>query len=285
MKSPSTVVQNGNIRIAQYRSSINGIEVIFETRRPDSKVMFADRIERAEGQATLPFRAVTTSQSIGRDMTVKPKERGTILVCHCCGVPNEIYMESATSHQVCDPCKRHSTGDWKAVTRTHTEWVVAYYSERERLNAEARQTARAALVSKQAEVEKLTARFQHAVSTMASQYADAPIGDLQNWVRAAVVSKAGSDRDTAFRTRDAAMRVVWRIDQLHRKKYNRDTACSCGTKATSCRELKAVEPFADELDRWEDEQLARLSKGRDCGLPKEHPKMAGRGPLQYSGRR
>jgi len=221
---------------------------------------------------------------IGRKMTIKPKEPGTLRMCNCCAIPNLIYMESATSQQVCDRCKRHSTGDWEPVVRLHARWVADYYNERERRHREESQSARAALVAKHAEAEKLTAQLNHAVATMATQYADAPLGELQNWVRSEVVTRAGSARDAAYRKRDAAMRVVWRIDKVHRKS-ERDTSCSCGRKANACRELQAVELFADDLDRWEDDQLARLSKGRECGLPREHPRMVGRGPLQFTNRR
>lgn len=55
-------------------------------------------------------------------MTVKPKEKGTVKMCLCCGLPRSIYMDSPSAQQVCDPCKQHNSRNLQRNIDLHREW-------------------------------------------------------------------------------------------------------------------------------------------------------------------
>lgn len=57
--------------------------------------------------------------------------------------------------------------------------------------------------------------------------------DTRRWLESQAIADADNKRDGACRTRDAAMRVLWRLAQLHEAVDG--TRCRCGKLATTCR--------------------------------------------------
>lgn len=214
-------------------------------------------------------------------MSIKPKEKGTIMTCACCGLPQPIYLDSDSAQRVCDECKRHNTGDWQKVARLHMEWVVGFRNmSRERRNEEI-EAGRQSTARRDARIKELESELAEAVSVIASQYEKSPIGDLQLSVQSTVVARAESRQNSAFNMRSAAMRVIWRLDRIHHEQGSAGSACSCGKPAKTCRELATVQPFTKLLDDWEDREKDRLNDGRECGLPREHPAMVERFGSRY----
>jgi len=93
----------------------------------------------------------------------------------------------------------------------------------------------------------------------------------------AVVSANGA-RDSAYRTRDRALGVIWDIDRAHHidEKTNR---CVCGH--TGCNVAKLLEDYLPELDRWEYAQIARAKESKPHGLPHHHPDAIKYGRYAY----
>lgn len=114
-------------------------------------------------------------------MTVKPKERGSLMPRMCCGLPREIYLDSPSAQQVCDPCKRHSTGDWRIVAETHSKWAQITIDELNYRRLLERGGEREVLAQKDAKIEHLESKLAEASATIVKNYFDAPLGEPQVW--------------------------------------------------------------------------------------------------------
>jgi hypothetical protein len=213
-------------------------------------------------------------------MTVKPKERGSVITCACCGLPNEIYLDSPSAQRVCDRCKMHNTGDWHPVAELHTAWVVDYRLEQDKMRLEELDQHRRTSYAKDVEIKALSLRTEEAAAVIANDYVSSPVGHLQDWLRSEVVQKADRRVSAAYRARDSAMAVLWRLDQMHKQRPDGKT-CTCGKPTTACREFKALDEFAASLDKWEDREIARLKKNMSTGLPPEHPELKKRPAFGY----
>ncbi|WP_426515651.1 hypothetical protein ACPPVQ_13670 [Diaminobutyricibacter sp. McL0618] len=124
-------------------------------------------------------------------------------------------------------------------------------------------------------IKELTAQLADLSDVVSRDYANAPIGDLQSWLRSQLVEDAQQATRSAFRARSAAMAVLWNLDGLHHESPNGKT-CVCGRKVSDCRELRFLADCTSTLYGWEQQQLDRLKKGLECGLPREHPEMVKR---------
>ena len=198
-----------------------------------------------------------------------------MIICACCGLPNEIYLDSPTAQRVCNDCKNHNTGDWQRVSRLHVQWVVAYSKTVQELRTQELNSARDLVRARGTRIMKLEVELHQALGLIANNYETAPIGDLQQSIESEVVKRAEAGRNSAFDMRSAAMRVVWNIDRLHNDDAGGEL-CSCKKPAKSCRELAIVRPFTKTLDQWESREKSRLAQGRECGLPHDHPAMLAR---------
>lgn len=116
---------------------------------------------------------------------------------------------------------------------------------------------------------------------VAEEYRNAPLGDLQTWVRSEVVKSAESQAMGAYRARDGLMTAIWRLDQLHKDGKVRGT-CACGKPVEKCRDRSVLTPVLAALTKWEDKELVRLASGKDHGLPAEHPKVMERAGRSFS---
>lgn len=205
-------------------------------------------------------------------MSVKPKEKGTPMTCACCGIPRLIYMDSPSAQQVCDPCKQHSGRDLQQNLLLHRNWWLQYTAARERAHRSTVDTLRTDTSTEQARANEAESRVQELATVIDAAYANAPIGDLQQWVQSDLVKRSRSRERSAYRMRDEAMVVLWRLDQLHGDS-KRGALCKCGEPIPKCPERKLLTPMIEILDLWEEQQLKRLRSGQIHGLPREHPEV------------
>jgi hypothetical protein len=103
-------------------------------------------------------------------------------------------------------------------------------------------------------------------------YENAPLGHLQTWMQSEQVKAAASRTQGAYRLRDSAMVVLWRLDDRHRDGKSAGQ-CACGEPAAKCRDRALLAPYYGQLRKWEDAELARLKEGKPHGLPDDHPEV------------
>lgn len=209
-------------------------------------------------------------------MTVKPKELGVILACACCGLPKSIFMDGPQAQQVCDECKAHHNRDQERIKKLHRDWWIAYDEQQYANYVQIVAGLRSDLQAEKDRVSELDSRLAQVRVLVVKHFEGAPVGTLQDWLRDGIVIQAHGARDSAYRHRDQAMRTLWRLDKLHNDNDNPGT-CKCGLKADKCSVWKALEDEIEDLDKWEQAQLARLEDGREHGLPREHPEVRKRG--------
>ena len=204
-------------------------------------------------------------------MTIPPKERGRSMMCACCGLPKEIYLDSPSAQQVCGDCKRHGPASEKVVP-LHRDWWIAAAGQlvgaREKACSELKETS---------------TRLAGSAATVMSDYHSAPLGALQQWVQSAAVADVEERSDQAYRSRDRVMAALWRVDALHRDDVRRRGHCSCGKRQYQCPEREALTPAIRILDTWEKKQLDRCFAGKTHGLPKTHPKVIERNGRVWRG--
>lgn len=214
-------------------------------------------------------------------MSIKPKERGGVVQCLCCGLPRNIYMDAPSAQQVCDPCKQHHSRDLQQTINLHRQWWIEYTSE-----AVGRHNSLVSGLRSQARDERekaadLEAKLDDLSAAVQKNYRDAPLGDLQTWVQSETVKAAESRMRGAYRSRDAVMVAVWQLDQLHKDGRTRGT-CACGKPEAKCRDRAALTPVLTALTSWENRELERLKVGKEHGLPSDHPEVMKRSNRSYS---
>jgi len=175
-------------------------------------------------------------------------------------------------HGGSDECKRHNTGDWSKVSTVHRDWWRTYTREHNALHAQELGANRNAIKQREKEISELSSRLAEMTAVTVKQYHDAPLGDLQTWVRSEVVKSIELQRQGAYAARDRTFVALWRIDVLHNDESD-SGACSCEKNATACKELAAIKPVINVLDNWETAQIERLEKGLEHGLPRDHPEV------------
>lgn len=186
--------------------------------------------------------------------------------CSCCGLPRiKPHPRDSDDHRPkqCAPCWEHADSTIQKV-KEHREWWGAY---------------RATLVAQIADREAGIERGQQAIQRLTTALADLRRGviaevdsdvdhPLHVYLERVAVSEANQKVDAAYRLRDRAMRTVWYMDDRHNEQLNGD--CSCGLKASSCRDLRVLLPIVGELRTWESNQVQRMRQGKAHSLPAEH---------------
>jgi hypothetical protein len=213
-------------------------------------------------------------------MTVKPKERGAVTTCLCCGLPKPIYMDWPTAQQVCDECKAHHNRDQELIKRLHRDWWMAHDKAQTSNYSQIVSGLRTELRAANDKTDDAESRLVQMRALVVKHFEGAPVGTLQTWLRDGIVINAHGARDSAFRRRDQAMRALWRLDKLHNDDETPGT-CKCGPRTEKCSAWKVLADEVEDLDRWEQDQLTRMEDGREHGLPREHPEVRRRSSLSY----
>lgn len=120
-----------------------------------------------------------------------------------------------------------------------------------------------------AEISRLSAR----IAERERELAERPQRVVYENLDQETVDDALAERDQAYRSRDAASRVLLEIRLLHRDTGNRH--CRCGTRTDQCQ----VSQIFDEhpsLEKWEARQIRRFHEGLPHLLPDGHPAMLDR---------
>jgi hypothetical protein len=205
-----------------------------------------------------------------------PLHRPVTVECDCCHVEREFTFTSNSDHVICPSCIRHQGDTARAANQRDRHHVGLWRSELEILREDhASQVVHLRgeidkrdrrLVERQTDIDALKDAIRRGVE-------NAPPETVQQWWESEKVTEAHTQRNQAYRSRDLPYRSLWAVDQLHHDDDHRSGYCSCGKRTTVCKELDAIAPAKQALDRWEGNQLDRLGRQLDHGLPNEHPEV------------
>ena len=191
--------------------------------------------------------------------------------CLCCGPPRSIYMDSQSAQQVCDPCKEHHARNLQRNIDLHRTWWIEYTTEAVRRPNSLVSGLRAEVDAGKLNINARDTRIAELTSLISDDYANAPLGDLQTWMRSEIVRRAEARAMSAYRSRDKLMVALWNLDHLH--SGGKAGVCKCVKAEGKCRDLAALATVQPALVSWETGEVERLKNGRDHGLPAEHPEV------------
>lgn len=200
--------------------------------------------------------------------------------CSCCGLDRTFTFTSQSDQAVCNLCQRHGQDSDRRVT-LHRDWWREYTAGLRADHAAAAASWHSAANALEAKIVERDRMLADMRSVALRGYEQTPLGGIKAWLQDGVVLDAESKMRGAYRSRDKVMYTVWRLDRLHREADKPDM-CSCGERAERCKELKALAPVTEALDKWETKQIELLQKGLQHNLPREHPEVV---KMQRSQRR
>jgi len=178
-----------------------------------------------------------------------------VMPCGCCGIPSKFTFRSQSDQIVCERCQKHGA-DRDKRNQLHVGW----WQQRE-----------ADFRSRIAELEQSVVEQHHRLEEIKTQivaryFADTP--ELRRWLQDALVDDAEKQRNSAFRHRDRAMRILWILTRDHQPNET-GKACVCGQKG--CEVFRTVgEDGYEGLAIWEQRQVARARDGKSNALPPRH---------------
>jgi hypothetical protein len=132
----------------------------------------------------------------------------------------------------------------------------------------------------EAERDASNAQVRQLLATIAADYQERPLGDIQRLVEQQVVKDAERVQRGALRQRDRVMGVIFRVDELHHEEGDK---CKCGERITVCAEFAALSVIRDDYYKWERRQIELLEAGKHHGLPLDHPRGRGISPWEWKG--
>lgn len=132
----------------------------------------------------------------------------------------------------------------------------------------------------EADLDAANERVGQLVGTIASDYQQRPVGDVEWLLEHKVVKDAERAQQGAQRQRDRVMGVIFRIDELH---HEVGENCQCGKRITACPDFAAISVVRDEFHKWERRQIELMEAGSQHGLPLDHPRGHGIKPWDWKG--
>lgn len=84
---------------------------------------------------------------------------------------------------------------------------------------------------------------------------------------------APTEAERAFRSRETAWQALVEVRLLHREEEGGGAAVGCGW--IGCNIARVVDRYP-ALQKWEEEQVARLRRGQTHALPDAHPTVLDR---------
>jgi len=197
------------------------------------------------------------------DLSERPVSAG--YECACC----HLQFTGMGRLRLCGNCLSHRGG---ASMRLDKEHVNSWKSYAEQLRQEASEASvkwghtlarqKEMIETRDTEILELREAIRVGIDAL-------PAEVIASYVQGVEVTAAHGARNSAFRRRDAAMRVIWRMDQLHRREVDEIQICACGSP--NCDVEKVLSPFVDDLFDWESHEKQRLGDEKQDGLPDEHP--------------
>lgn len=194
--------------------------------------------------------------------------------CLCCHVVTTFEFKAASDHVICKSCRRHVGETSDKLRLRDADHLGLWSSEMAMLREElykARDGARATVEKARQDLAALQVENQGLKSALERGVSSASPADIQRILTDKLVTEAQNARDAAFRSKDRAYQVLWRVDGLHHHLERAPETCRCGLGETSCRVLQVMDGVRELLDRWEHLQTARAKEHKPHGLPREHP--------------
>lgn len=168
-------------------------------------------------------------------------------LCPCC------KLGRVGRSPVCPACELHQGSTGIKLQRRDADHVAAWKAERDTRKRRADQTI--------ALLEEKVAAAQHELEQR-------PVNVVHENLDKEVVEEAESNRDAAYRSRDAAMAALCKVRLLHHE--SDPGQCSCGSRYARCRTAQAVDECRS-LESWESKQITRLRRNLPHYLPDNHP--------------
>lgn len=194
--------------------------------------------------------------------------------CECCGLGCWFTFRDRSDSVVCGGCQRHYGSELKKLQLRDQDHKSVWISELRVRDEKIREELVAAsgrYEALEAETGKVRAENDQLRSALATGFSNAMPADVERILQDDEVQTSLEQRNAAYRSRDHAYRSIWKLDQLHHASTRAPEDCSCGRRATSCREYQALEVVREALNQWEKAQIERAQHGRQNGLPREHP--------------
>ena len=228
------------------------------------------------------FRAVGTARRIRFSLGSAQKpwdtdEGDPLTFCRCCFITALPAPVSSTERrpQVCGTCEKHY-GNREKTARDHSDSMArlrdSHAAAMERLDV---RRSRA-----EADLEAANERVQQLVATIATEYQQRPLGDIQRLLEQQVVKDAERAQHGAQRQRDRVMGAIFRIDELH---HEVGENCMCGERITACPDFAAISVIREDYYKWERRQIELMAAGSKHGLPLDHPQGRGIKPWEWKG--
>lgn len=196
--------------------------------------------------------------------------------CLCCHLTVDEQISSPHHARVCRGCARHQGGTLDKLRQRDSDHVGLWTSTLAVMQDEhAEQVAawRGVVQAERQKVADVNDELEATRSQLMEKYREVPDGAVARWLDSVAVQAAREDAQKAYKARDAAMRTMWHVNELHHAKNASMTQCSCGKATDHCKVWNTLEPERPYLDRWEKTQIERLEKSLPHGLPRHHPKV------------
>ena len=204
-----------------------------------------------------------------------PLYANVLAQCFCCQSLQPFHFTSATDQVVCTHCLRH-LGPERAEQRDTdhiTLWLGQFAAQQETLQ-ELTTTTTATIADRDAEIAALTARVAELTGIVAGRFDRGPDAGLRGLLETEVLKRAERRAELGQRRTDAAMAVLWQVEQLHRVTPADPQRCGCGKSVAACPETRALGPVRQALGEWEAKNLKLHAAGQRHALPAGHPALA-----------
>jgi hypothetical protein len=197
--------------------------------------------------------------------------------CRCCFISALPAPVSSTERppQVCGTCEKHY-GNLEKTARDHSEMMARLRDS----NAAAMERLDDRRARAEADLEAASERVGQLIATIAADYQQRPLGDVQRLLEQQVVKDAERAQHSAQRQRDRAMGAIFRIDELH---HEVGENCQCGKRITACLEFAALSTIREDFHKWERRQMELMAAGDHHGLRLDHPQGRGIKPWEWKG--
>ncbi len=209
-----------------------------------------------------------------------PLHRPVQAPCLCCQVESDFRFTSAHNQVVCRGCERHQGDSVSKAIQRDRDHVTLWRSElavHEEDAAERESSLRRSVADREAALAQCRVENRDLRETVRRGFEEAPLPAVERWLVGEEIQEASRRRDAAYRSRDYAFQLIWALARLHGPDDNRASFCRCGSVLGRCSEGRALAPGMEMLRRWEAQQIDRLDRGLECGLPDDHPEVRKRG--------
>jgi hypothetical protein len=188
--------------------------------------------------------------------------------CSCCGISYSGGIKTDALQRQCEMCKAHALAGYMQKDAEHRvaweNWrdrAIAELSASKAAHAEDKRLSELKLRAAEIEASDLRRALEEGVAAAAPEL-------IAKYFENEAVMAANRARDSAYRSRDRALGVIWDVDRVHHLQ-DKNNRCVCGNP--SCNVNRLLVDLLPELYKWEDAQIARARESKPHGLPDHHP--------------